>query len=100
VKVDYVATVEGKWWYRSPEKFASWSPEVRKRFSHVALIMETELGEKREGWDRCRDCRSKDFECWAYSEEGAKQLEYTTQRCARCLAYGKNCSLIVPKKRG
>lgn len=66
--------------------------------SHIGRIMETELGEELTGNDRCNNCQKHDWECWVYTERGAKQILGPGVRCARCRfneKYLKECCFLI-----
>ncbi|KAF2100039.1 hypothetical protein NA57DRAFT_75542 [Rhizodiscina lignyota] len=80
----YTPTRRGTWWYRTEAVLNAMSKSKRRRFSHIGRIMETELGEKLEGDERCTNCVTQGFECWRYSEAGVEQIPWPGAQCARC----------------
>jgi len=86
----YVPAVAGKWWT------SGGSPEIRQRrgrvADHVGRIMETELGERREGNGRCTACQANGEECWFYSTKGSQQIAKPGDACACCRWAARKCS--------
>lgn len=64
----------------------------RHSFSHLARIMETDLGKQLFGEDRCSACRQREQECWVYVDDAATQINYACGSCARCRAGRGRCS--------
>lgn len=85
VNNSYQPQVHDKWWSLSN---AEWQQNltvaVRRNKSHIARIMETNLGEKLEGVNRCEKCIKEGWECWAYNIQGQRNLLNAGARCARC----------------
>ncbi|KAL1641534.1 hypothetical protein SLS58_006040 [Diplodia intermedia] len=99
----YTSAVRDKWWSDLLAAEANAANANRRRaVSHVARIMETELGERRVGDAACLACRRHGRECWAYSYRGAQQISNSGRACARCRINieGGGCSLTQRKKSG
>jgi hypothetical protein len=92
----YLATAVGKWWYRTTEDLEAMErqdPNRRKNFHHIGRIMETELGQRHDGDDRCPAYIRMGYECWTYTVEGTQQIASPGSACARCWAEHRgNCS--------
>jgi len=58
--VSYTPAITGKWWSQTDDALAAMSADKRRDWGHIGRIMETELGEKLEGDERCAACRERD----------------------------------------
>ncbi|KAE9362700.1 hypothetical protein N431DRAFT_433686 [Stipitochalara longipes BDJ] len=83
----YLPTVVGKWWYRTAEQLEELdrnNHSKRKNWNHIGRIMETDLGQRHEGDDRCARCIENGYECWTYTLEAEQQILQPGSRCVRC----------------
>lgn len=80
----YVPAILGKWWSKSQAQLDAMTPNNRQSFSHLARIMETDLGKQLFEEDRCSACRRLGQECWVYVEDAATQIKYARDSCVRC----------------
>ena len=99
----YAPVITGKWWSRTDQELAGMSADKRRDWGHIGRIMETELGERMDGDERCAACRERDQECWVYSKKGAQQVSRPGSTCARCRVVSRagGCSLSTrrPNRR-
>ncbi|KAI9640319.1 hypothetical protein NHQ30_011369 [Ciborinia camelliae] len=86
---------QGKWWYLNAGSWDALTPGKQRDYSHIARIMESELGEELLAEKKCSSCRSAGFECWVYSDRGKQQISRPGSTCARCreAAHKGGCSL-------
>ncbi|TEY25590.1 hypothetical protein BOTCAL_1275g00010 [Botryotinia calthae] len=91
----YPPTQQHKWWYVSGSDWDKATPDKQRDFSHIARIMELEIGEQLPEEERCAFCRGRGFECWVYSSQGLQQVTRPGSTCARCrwVAHRGGCSL-------
>jgi hypothetical protein len=81
------AQTPGKWWSDLPARLG-------RNADHIVRIMETDLGEKKEGEEKCEECQGRSQECWVYSEMGTQQISRPGDQCARCREVKhRKCSL-------
>jgi hypothetical protein len=81
---EYLPTAVGKWWHLTIEELEAMDHLSHIAHSHIAWIMETELGQRVEGDDRCTWCALNGFECWVYVAEASTQVVQVGSFCARC----------------
>ncbi|QDS74199.1 hypothetical protein FKW77_002185 [Venturia effusa] len=98
----YVPVMQDKWWSSSESELRQ-LPIGRQRYmSHIARIMETELGEQLVGTNRCNNCKRHNRQCYIYSEAGRTQIMHPGVRCAACRFHDRDleecCSLNVKKE--
>jgi hypothetical protein len=87
-KEKYIPVCQGQWW-SSPAFVPGPSAAARAAvtaYSHARRIMETDFGYQLFGDARCENCKEIDWECWRYSEEGARRVSNPGSACARCRA--------------
>lgn len=93
----YISAVKGQWWSKSQSELRQLSMERQRYMSHIARIMETELGEELIGKDRCNNCQRQNRQCWTYSKKGKRQFTQPGVRCAACRFHDRDlqepCSL-------
>ncbi len=63
--------------------------------------METELGERLSGEDRCTACQDAGEECWVYSKRGSRQVSRPGGACTRCRVVARpgGCSNSKRKRK-
>ena len=94
-----MSVVEGKWWSRGEEELERMGEGKRRDFGHIGRIMETELGERLAGGERCSACQSHGQECWIYSVKGRQQVKRPGDSCARCRVAARPGGCSCSKRR-
>ncbi|KAF7880217.1 hypothetical protein EAF00_012056 [Botryotinia globosa] len=59
----YPPAQQHKWWYVSGSDWDKATPDKQRDFSHIARIMESEIGEQLLEKEKCAFCRDCGFEC-------------------------------------
>ncbi|KAE8150225.1 hypothetical protein BDV25DRAFT_154843 [Aspergillus avenaceus] len=80
----YMPVMRGKWWSYTKAELAVESVTRQSNLSHIARIMETELGQQLYGDNRCRRCKESDHECWVYADAARQQISRPGSACTRC----------------
>lgn len=94
-KAHYEPTAVGKWWW-------VWAQENRENLSlisNLGRIMETDLGERRFGANRCQRCHEEDLECWIYSQRAILQVSNPGSACTRCRTEPRNTGCSLSRRR-
>ncbi|RDW80086.1 hypothetical protein BP6252_04724 [Coleophoma cylindrospora] len=83
----YAPVISGKWWSQSAADLVRMASDVRRNWSHIGRIMETELGEELTGDDRCQYCRSDGQALLGGTSQAglpARNFLYALPGCAAC----------------
>ncbi|KAF2139159.1 uncharacterized protein K452DRAFT_81648 [Aplosporella prunicola CBS 121167] len=86
---------EHVWWSVSEARWNHLSDAMKKKWSHVGWILETDAGEQAPS--ACQQCEDNRSQCWVYKEHAKESIGQPGHGCARCKSKQLACSLKPAK---